>query len=239
MAIKEIPEQTAGKVKYEMLEIAMNIAEIYFPSEPIAPVIAEPNAGSLLNEADTKPPVRELPPVLENKPGESAFKDNMPMEPVRSVSDVARLEQLLSDMQNRLADIQQAEPQSALRYIAMHDALVTLKIKAVARFQESTLGQGQHDKAAKVLALTANLFEYTLDFMQRSTEERQASARSFFDEIHRRLTSPENSGFIDQHRNDFSGFLYKNLCSQSIFRTQTRRHLTAFEESCLQAVSLS
>lgn len=228
MAIKEIPEQTAGKVKYEMLEMAMNISEIYFPTELLEPVLEDAKLNNPPKEV--APSVPALPAVLEKKPSETALSSSKQIEPSRPITDAERLAQLAADMQNRITDIQNAEPQRAARYLAMRDALLTLKNRAV-----QTRNMGQGDKPTKVLALTASLFEDTLTFLQRSQVERQARSGAFFNDIHQRVTSLENSAFIDYHSNDFSRFLYRHLCSQSIFRTQTRRKLADFEEACFQA----
>jgi predicted Zn-dependent protease len=220
MAIKTIPSRTVKSVKYEMLEIATIISNMYFAN---------------FNEHGEE---QNLADELQND-----ICVNIPEESSKQTIDESReqeqsvviLEQLTQSIYRRIMEIQKIELYRSKTYFNVYDALVSIKDKTVALLNENSSLVERHEKADKMLLLTSSLLKETLTFVMRSTAERQAGAIEFFNSIQRQLNDKENGGFIDRHHNFISRYVYTNICSQGFFRTDTRKKLATFEEACLQA----
>lgn len=238
LAIKEIPEQVMGKVKYEMLEIATNISKIYFPDVPPPESIDEqstPVVSPLVS--DEKPPVRALPetpskstpPLVEIKASGAT--------PIVAVPLDEALTQAVTNLQGQITVLAQESVAEAANYKKVYEALLLLKNRFL--MQQGEQRPDQVSKAGKVGDLVFALTQQTLNFIKQPKAERLAKSAAFFADVQAQLHSPENSLFIDRHSNDASRFVYEHLCGQSIFRTRTRRHLADFEQACHDAAALT
>lgn len=217
-AIKSIRPYTEKSVHYEMLAIATAISNMYFDAsnDPILDP-KDTDTTDIEPEEATKLPEEETPKVEEH--------DNL----------IDNLNVLTKKLHDRIWEIQKTELFQSSNYFKIYDALILLKNKSIELLNENSKDPDRRDKANNMTQLTATLLNETLVFLNQPTAERQAGASRFFNKIHTQLSNENNVSFIDRHHNQASGFIYKYICSQGIFRTDTRKKLAQFEEACLKA----
>lgn len=217
-AIKSIKVYTEKSVHYEMLAIAKAISNMYFDA----------SNDPILNHGNTNTP--------NTTPDETI---NIPEEQSPQVEEqdnfIENMNTFTQELRDRILEIQKTELFQSNNYFKIYDALVILKNKTIELLKENTKDPVRIDKANNMLQLTSALLNETLKFLNQPTAERQVGATRFFNKIHSQLNDESNISFIDRHHNQASGFIYKYVCSQGIFRTDTRRKLAQFEEACLTA----
>lgn len=229
LAIKTTQAHREKSVKYEMLEIATLISNIYFTDFNNINVLAEESVVvDPTNEPSAEPPAEPSvePDEIIPQPTEEVNKER--------VYSTDIIEHLTQRIYTRIIEIQKTELARSKTYFHIYDSLVRIKDKTLALHNEQSNVSERHDKADKMLALTDSLLHETLTFLMRPTAERQTGATAFFNSIKSQLNREEHGDFIDRHHNPVSRYIYTNIYSQGFFRTDSRKRMAAFEDACLQ-----
>lgn len=220
LAIKTAPAHREKSVKYEMLEIATLISNIYFTDFN---VLAE---ESVVVHESINEPSAEPSEVIPQRTDEVDKENKYSLEII---------EQLTQRIYARITEIQKIELARSKTYFHIYDSLIRIKDKTHALLHEQTNLSARHDKACKMLALTGSLLNETLTFLMRPTAERQTGATAFFNSIKGQLNQEDHGDFIDRHHNPVSRYIHTNIYNQGFFRTDSRKRMAAFEDACLQA----
>ncbi len=211
LAINSIKPHTIKSVNYAMLEIATNIFKMYFGDVEIS------------EEKDPQLPNLEEPEIT---PQNTSEQENNP---------ISILEAIALKLRERILAIQKTDLFHSRHYFKIYDALVVMKNKSIALLNEKSKSPERQSKAGSTTELTITLINYTLTYLNKPPMERQSGAPVFLRKIHEQLNKKDNSTFIDQHHNKASRFIYTHICSQGIFRTDTRKKLEVFEKACMKA----
>lgn len=215
LAINAIKPHTIKSVNYAMLEIATNIFKMYF--------------------GDSKTADDEIKEDAELQSSEIDKPDIFTPNPDKTSNPLTILEDLTQKLRYRILAIQKTDLFHARHYFKIYDALLVMKNKSIALLNEKTKNPDRLNKAASTTELTIYLMNDTLTYLNKSTTERQSGSPLFLRKIHEQLNKKNNSAFIDRHHNKASRFIYTHVCSQGIFRTDTRKKLTEFENVCVKA----
>ncbi|MDR3442452.1 MAG: hypothetical protein P4L65_05495 [Legionella sp.] len=217
MAIKAIKPATVKSVNYEMLELATAISKMYFDENSNSLDQDDHVSTHSLSEMSIEIDEAEIP--------EKKNKGDL----------IEHLTSQIKKINSRILEIQKTELFHSKNYFKIYDALLVMHTKSITLIQEQSSKPERIDKANKTLKLTMSLADETLEFLNTPTPDRLAGTTRFFNKIHKQLNDKNNASFIDRHDNKVSGFIYSNLCSYGIFRTDTRRKMAVFEEACLKS----
>ena len=166
----------------------------------------------------------------------SAAVNNVPKDRVVHVPfknpKVAILDELLSKISQQISVISTGliDTKKVTAYKNILQSLIVMQKKAKALIKEQGKSQERQNKADQTLELTCSLSTKTLDFLMKSSTDRQAQSASITKTIHDEISNDDNGSFIDLHYNELSKFLCTYLGNFGIFRTDTRKKLADLEE---------
>ncbi|CAM2736284.1 Uncharacterised protein [Legionella steigerwaltii] len=219
----ESSEAATKTVVYEMLAVAQFFEKMYTLPQSIAqlmvPVTASKNKSTdsqIKATAPTKPILKEtIPPEDESlviKQKELALYDLG--QQIRSQIDTIHKEQ--------------PSDSNLIKYQKISYALSMLKVKSINMLQEKSADTERTDKANKTYNLVLSLYQITLEFLVLPQQMRTEQVGAFIQKIQAELNDPENSAFIDKHRDCFPRFIAEHF---GFFHTDTRNKLSALKQA--------
>lgn len=201
---------TVGSVNHDMCAIAKLISAIYPERFLVLPII---------------PPVIEL---AETKAIEQPVL--VPIIEVPEEKSNITLSILMNKIEQKLPLLTEGNFKS-VSYQNVVNELKIIQNKSIALSKEKDTTPMRREKSEKILTLAILLCEKTLTFFELPQATRQAKATQFSKEIQSLLGDQKTSQLIDRHNNVISKFIYNNICSLGIFRTDTRKKLENLNES--------
>ncbi|MFI4919458.1 MAG: hypothetical protein ACHP65_07875 [Legionellales bacterium] len=236
--LSKLSKITQATVNYEMLSVANLFSEMYprpssrqdSSSQQIDSELSSEGEhgleGVVLGAAVAKRGmVRHTDPLEESQ---------VDFDNAEEVAET--LHTLTAEILSKIAAIQQeqADDNNLAKYHSIYNCLNSMQSKAICLLNETDKGKERSEKANKTSALTYSLCHKVLEFLSLDKEARKDGSMAFVTKIHNEIGDILNNGFIDEHNNSVSKFIYTHVCSLGIFRTDTRRRIAELDEACEQ-----
>lgn len=217
------PAEAATKTAvYEMLTVAQFFEKMYALPQSIAQLL-QPVKASEQKSADQqgKASVPIAPLLNEVIPEDDALAIK---QKERTLYDLAQ------QIRKQIDTIHKEQPTdlNLIKYQKISYALSMLKVKSITMLQEKPADAERQDKADNIYNLVHSLYQTTLEFLMLPPQARTQQVAAFIQKIQAELNDPENSSFIDKHRDSFPKFIAEHF---GFFHTDTRNKLSVLKEA--------